>query len=349
MSGIHRLATATLRRIDPERAHVLALLALKAGLGPRRDRAPDPILATTLSGLALPNPVGLAAGFDKNAEVFAPVLRAGFGFVECGTVTPLAQTGNPRPRIFRLTEDAAVINRLGFNNAGLEPFAERLERRAGAGVVGANIGPNRDSPDRIADYLRALDDLWGLCDYFTINVSSPNTAGLRELQTGGALVELLEALCAARIARGGRPTPIFVKIAPDLAESEVGEIVEAAVRSGVEGLIVANTTLARPAGLRSASRREAGGLSGAPLMAPSTQILRAAWRAAAGRLALIGVGGIGGGPDAYAKIRAGANAVQLYSALVYQGPGLVGVILADLADRLRADGFRNVAEAVGTA
>jgi dihydroorotate dehydrogenase len=299
--------------------------------------------------MSLPNPLGLAAGFDKNAEAYQAMLRAGFGFVECGTVTPKAQAGNPRPRLFRLAQDEAVINRLGFNNAGLEAFAGRLAGPARGGVVGANIGPNRDSADRIADYLIALDRLWGLCDYFAINISSPNTEGLRDLQSGGALEALLGALSQARAAKGHGGPPFFVKIAPDLAENDVVEIVEAAVRFDIDGLIVSNTTLARPATLRSRQRNQAGGLSGAPLMASSTRLLRAAREGAAGRLALIGAGGVGGGADAYAKIRAGANAVQLYSALVYKGPGLIGAILDDLAARLRADGFSSVGQAVGTA
>jgi dihydroorotate dehydrogenase len=342
---IHGLATRALRALDPEDAHGLAIAALKAGLGPRAGRD-DPILATTLAGLPLPNPVGLAPGFDKNAEVFAPMLAAGFGFVECGTVTPLAQAGNPRPRLFRLTEDRAVINRMGFNNQGLEPFAARLARR-GPGVVGANIGANKDAADRIADYVTGLTRLWGLASYFTINISSPNTPGLRALQTQAALQELLGRLTEAAAvlpAEGG--APMFLKVAPDLTDGEAEAIAETVAAAGLAGVMVSNTTIARPP-LRSRHRDEAGGLSGAPLFDLSTEMLRRFAQAAAGRFALVGVGGIGSGADAYAKLRAGAQAVQLYSALVFEGPGLVTRIKRELAHLLRADGFRAVADAVG--
>lgn len=349
MSALHDLATSALRRLDPETAHSAALLALRAGLGPRAPRAADPILAMNLAGLPLPNPVGLAAGFDKNAEVLGPMLAAGFGFVECGTATPRPQAGNPRPRLFRLDEDKAVINRLGFNNGGVEAFARRLEGRAGGGIVGANVGPNRDSADRIGDYLAAIDRLWGLADYFTINISSPNTAGLRDLQSAGALGELLARIAETRSARGPPTPPLFVKIAPDLKEREIEGIVGAAIRYGADGLVISNTTLKRPAGLRSPGRTQSGGLSGAPLKGLSTQVLRTARQAdVERRLALVGVGGIGSGADAHSRIRAGASAVQLYSALVFKGPGLIGAILTELAGRLRADGFASVAEAVGT-
>ncbi len=342
---LHDLATAVLRRVDAEDAHGLAILALKLKLGPKGPKD-DPILATELAGIALPNPVGLAAGFDKDAEVFTPMLRAGFGFVECGTVTPRPQAGNERPRLFRLPEDRAVINRMGFNNQGLEAFAGRLGAR-GAGVVGANIGANKDSADRIGDYLTGLKWLWGLASYFTINVSSPNTPGLRALQTKAALEELLGRLAETGAALP--PTgaaPMFLKVAPDLEDGEVETIVETCVANGLAGIIVSNTTVSRPP-LVSASSDEAGGLSGAPLMGLSTQVLGQFAQAAGGRLALIGVGGIASGADAYAKIRAGASAVQLYSALVYEGPGLVTRIKRDLAARLRADGFASVSAAVG--
>jgi dihydroorotate dehydrogenase len=278
--------------------------------------------------------------------VFGPMLKAGFGFVECGTVTPLAQAGNPKPRMFRLAEDRAVINRLGFNNQGLEPFAARLSRGR-PGIVGANVGANKEAADRIADYLTCLARLWGLADYFTLNVSSPNTPGLRALQTRAALDELLGRVGEAvkSLPPQGR-APIFLKIAPDLEAGEVEAIVDSAVAHGLSGLIVTNTTVTRPA-LRSAAREEGGGLSGAPLFELSTRVLREVAAAAAGRLALIGAGGVSSGAQAYAKIRAGAHAVQLYSALAYEGPSLVARIKADLAARLRADGFASVAEAVG--
>jgi dihydroorotate dehydrogenase len=300
---------------------------------------------TTLAGLKLPNPVGLAPGFDKNAEVAGAMLAAGFGFVECGTVTPQPQAGNPRPRLFRLTEDRAVINRMGFNNVGLERFAGNL-RRPHAGVVGANIGANKDSADRIGDYVTGLTRLWGLADYFTVNVSSPNTPGLRALQTGEALAELLGRIAEARAHLVGA-APIFLKVAPDLEEHEVDEIADAAALSRFDGIVVGNTTLSRPAGLGSRWRGEAGGLSGAPLMTLSTRVLGQFHAAVRGRLALIGAGGIASGADAYAKIRAGASAVQIYSNLVFEGPGLVTRIRRDLAARLQADGFAGVAEAVG--
>jgi dihydroorotate dehydrogenase len=342
---LHGLATRALRGLDPEDAHGLAIRGLQAGLGPRGG-ADDPILATSLAGLDLPNVVGLAPGFDKNAEVYGPMLQAGFGFVECGTVTPKPQAGNPRPRLFRLTEDRAVINRMGFNNQGLEPFAARLARR-GPGIIGANIGANKDSDDRIGDYVTGLQRLWGLASYFTINISSPNTPGLRALQTRAALQELLSRLAEARDAlpAAGR-VPMFLKVAPDLEAGEVETIVETVLAAGLAGIMVSNTTVSRP-GLSSALREEAGGLSGAPLRDLSTRVLAEFASAASGRLALVGVGGVATGADAYAKIRAGAQAVQLYSALVYEGPGLVTRIKRDLAARLRAEGFSAVAAAVG--
>lgn len=343
MSLLHGIATRALRGLDPEDAHGLAISALKAGLGPRGG-ADDPILAGSLGGVAVPNAVGLAPGFDKNAEVFGPMLRAGFGFVECGTVTPKPQAGNPRPRLFRLTEDRAVINRMGFNNQGLESFAGRLARR-GPGVVGANIGANKDAEDRIGDYVTGLKRLWGMASYFTINISSPNTPGLRALQTKAALEELLGRLAEARDAlpAAGR-VPMFLKVAPDLEAGEVETITETVIAHGLAGIMVSNTTVSRPP-LTSRFRDEAGGLSGAPLMTLSTRVLADFAAASAGRLTLIGVGGIASGADAYAKIRAGAEAVQLYSALVFEGPGLVSRIKRDLAARLRADGFASVAEA----
>jgi dihydroorotate dehydrogenase len=351
LSILHDLAAGALRTLDAEDAHGLTVSLLKAGLGPRHRRDEYPSLATDLCGLPLDNCIGLAAGFDKNAEVPAAMLRSGFGFVECGTVTPLAQPGNPRPRLFRLSPDRAVINRLGFNNQGLDAFARRLDTRQRLGVVGANIGANKDSADREGDYVLGLQRLWGRADYFTVNISSPNTPGLRALQTGEALQALLGRLAQARSALKAQMTdyPVFLKVAPDLADDEIEVIVESAVAHGLDALIVGNTTLSRPEGLRSPLQAESGGLSGAPMTALSTRVLARFHQAAAGRIALIGVGGVGSGADAYAKIRAGASAVQLYSAMVYQGPGLVARIARDLAARLRADGFSRVADAVGTA
>ncbi|WP_421934254.1 quinone-dependent dihydroorotate dehydrogenase [Phenylobacterium sp.] len=342
---IHDLAARALHLLDPEDAHGVTIKALELGLGPRGG-ADDPILATTVAGLSLPNCVGLAPGFDKNAQVFGPMLAAGFGFVECGTVTPLSQAGNPRPRLFRLTEDQGVINRMGFNNAGLEAFAARLTRR-GPGVVGANIGANKDAADRIGDYVTGLTRLWGLASYFTINISSPNTPGLRALQTKAALEELLGRLAEARdrLPAGGR-VPTFLKVAPDLEAGEVEAIVETVIANGLSGIIVSNTTISRPP-LASPQAGEAGGLSGAPLKPLAQQMMAEFHAAATGRTVLIGAGGIASGADAYARIRAGASAVQLYSAMVFGGPGLVSRIKADLARRLRADGFAQVADAVG--
>ncbi len=348
MSRWTDLAARALARLEPETAHGLTVAALAAGLGPGRAAPADPILATSLAGMALPHPIGLAAGFDKNARAHRALIAAGFGFVECGTVTPRPQAGNPRPRLFRLAADRAVINRMGFNNVGLEAFAAGLSRRRG--VVGANVGANKDSIDRAGDYVAGLRRLWPLADYFTLNVSSPNTPGLRTLQSRGPLDDLLGAVSRARRALAGGPAgqrPLFLKVAPDLNEAEVLDIVDAAVAFGLDGLIVANTTLARPPGLSGPDAGQAGGLSGAPLFDASTRLLARFHEAAAGRLVLIGAGGVGSGAQAYAKIRAGASAVQLYTALVYEGPGLVARIVADLAARLRADGFARVGDAVG--
>lgn len=351
--SLHDLAARALHAFDPEDAHGLAIQGLKAGLGPRDSAPDDPLLSITLAGMHLSSCVGLAAGFDKNAEVPDAMLAAGFGFVEAGTVTPLPQAGNSRPRLFRLTQDQAVINRMGFNNEGLEVFADRLSRRAGRpGVVGANIGANKDATDRIEDYVTGLTRLWGLSDYFTANISSPNTPGLRALQTKAALEELLGRLAQTRaMLKAGSTSdyPIFLKVAPDLEDGEVEAIVETVVANGLDGIIVSNTTIARPATLQSAGKAETGGLSGAPLLEPSTAVLKRFHVAAAGRTALIGAGGVADGAGAYAKIRAGARAVQLYSALVYGGPGLVVRIKHDLAKRLRADGFATVEDAVGAA
>jgi dihydroorotate dehydrogenase len=339
------IGAALLRALDPETAHGLAIRALQLAPLPHA-RADDPVLMTTVAGLRLTNPVGLAAGLDKNGEALHGLSRLGFGFVECGSVTPLAQPGNPKPRLFRLSEDRAIINRMGFNNAGLEAFAARLADRPRNAVVGANLGANKDTEDKAADYVAGLIRLKGLADYVTVNVSSPNTPGLRALQGRAALDDLLGRLAEAR---GDDPTPVFLKIAPDLTPAEIALIVEASLDHGINALIVSNTTLDRPDSLRARDRAEAGGLSGAPLKARAGAALRAAAGAGSGRLPLIAAGGIDSGAEAYARIRAGASAVQLYSALIYEGPGLIGRIKRDLADRLRADGFSTVAEAVSTA
>ena len=334
------MLTALLRTLDPETAHGLAIGGLKHA--PLPVALPDdPILRTTFAGLDLPNPIGLAAGLDKNAEALHGLARLGFGFVEAGSVTPRPQPGNPKPRLFRLSEDRAIINRMGFNNDGLEAFAENLSRRPQGVVVGANLGANKDTEDRAADYVSGLHRLAGLSDYFTVNISSPNTPGLRALQGRDALDDLLWRVAQARTT----PAPVFLKIAPDLTPDEIAMIVEAALAHRIDALIVSNTTLDRPASLRSRDRAEAGGLSGAPLKEKAHKALIHAAEAAAGRLPLIAVGGIDSGAEAYRRIRAGASAVQIYSALIYGGPGLVGRIKRDLAARLRAGGFASVAEA----
>ena len=332
MSVVHTLATRALHALDPETAHGVAIRGLTMGLGPVDRQADDALLRVSLAGLDLPNPVGLAAGFDKDGMVPDAMLRAGFGFVECGTVTPLPQAGNPRPRLFRLTPDRAVINRMGFNNRGLDAFATRLARRSRNGVVGANLGANKDSADRVGDYVAGLRRVAGLCDYITVNISSPNTPGLRALQGRDELEALLGRIADAR--GGVAHCPVFLKVAPDLEADEPATITAAVRRHGFDGIIVSNTTVARPS-LISPHRLEPGGLSGAPLLVPSTEVLRQ-FRQADATLPLIGVGGIASGADAFAKLKAGADAVQLYSALVYEGPGLVTRIKRDLATLIRA-------------
>lgn len=351
MSLFYRAGTEMLRRLPAETAHLTTVRLLKAGLGPKTGVIDRSELQTSVGGLALPNPVGLAAGFDKNAEVPDAMLRAGFGFVECGTVTPKPQEGNPKPRLFRLPEHAAVINRMGFNNEGLDAFSTRLQGRHGRpGLVGANLGANKDSTDRIADYLEGLTRLWGLSDYFTINISSPNTPGLRKLQGADEMDELLEriAMTRAKLAAGGTNYPVFLKVAPDLNESAIPRVVDQVRMYALDAIIVANTTIDRPASIGEKWANEPGGLSGQPLFEKSTRLLSHFYDATNGKIDLIGVGGIGSGAQAYAKIKAGAKAVQLYSALVFNGPQLVEEICDDLSSRLKADGFASIAEAVGT-
>ncbi|RME65134.1 MAG: quinone-dependent dihydroorotate dehydrogenase, partial [Alphaproteobacteria bacterium] len=345
MANPYKILRPALFALPAERAHGLTIAALKTGLAPGRTAAANPALVQRLAGLDFPNPVGLAAGFDKNAEVPDAMLAQGFGFVEVGTLTPRPQPGNPRPRLFRLIEDEAVINRLGFNNQGHEAAARRLAARKGRpGLVGINLGANKDSDDRVADYAAGIRRFAGLAGYFTINISSPNTPGLRDLQGKAALQRLLDAVLAA-----GPDAPVFLKVAPDLEASDIDDIVEVVTARRIAGLIVANTTLARPASLKSRHARQAGGLSGRPLMAPSTAVLAAFYRRVGKDLPLVGVGGISGPEDAYAKIRAGASLVQLYTALVYRGPGLAARIQDGLARLLAADGHAHVSDAVGTA
>lgn len=350
MSLFYKMGTAGMRLFPAEAAHKTTIKALRAGLGPVAIKTASPELVTQFGGLTLPNPVGLAAGFDKDCQVPDAMLAAGFGFVECGTVTPRPQAGNPKPRLFRLTEDQAVINRMGFNNGGLTDFKSRLTARQGKdGIVGANLGANKDSTDRVEDYVKGLKSLWGLSDYFTINISSPNTPGLRDLQNENAMDELLGRIAEARAElTGDNPSyPIFLKVAPDVDMGEIERITTQARTYGMNAIIVSNTTIARPETLKSQHKGEGGGLSGAPLFEKSTEVLKEFYAAAEGKIDLIGVGGISSGAQAYAKIRAGARAVQLYSALVFQGPGLVTEINRDLKARLKADGFSSIAEAVG--
>jgi dihydroorotate dehydrogenase len=345
MSLLERAALPLLRRFDPETAHGLALDALRAGLGPRPGPITSQRLATTLAGIDLPNPVGLAAGFDKNATALAPLLRAGFGFIEVGAATPKPQPGNPRPRLFRLSEDRAAINRFGFNNDGQEAIAARLAARRPGGVVGLNLGANKTSADRAADFAEVLAHCGPFVDFATVNVSSPNTERLRDLQGRDALLALLQGVMRANAALA-KPVPIFLKIAPDLTPDELVDVAEAAITSRIAGIIATNTTLSR-IGLTSPHRDETGGLSGAPLFARSTAVLATLHRLTEGRIPLIGVGGVDGAETAYAKIRAGASAVQLYTALVYGGLSLVPDIVRGLDTLLARDGFASVAEAVG--
>lgn len=347
MNPIERAGLAVLHRMDPEVAHGLSIRALTAGLAPLAGVQTSPRLATTLAGLSLTNPVGLAAGYDKNAEAVAPLTRAGFGFVEVGAATPRPQAGNPKPRLFRLTEDRAAINRFGFNNQGMEAIAARLAARPRGPVpVGLNLGANKDSADRAADFARVLAACGPHVDFATVNVSSPNTEKLRDLQGRAALSALLAGVMDTRAALA-RPIPVFLKIAPDLSPDELAEIAEVALSSGLSGIIATNTTLSRD-GLHSPKKGEAGGLSGAPLFERSTRILARLSQLTDGQLPLIGVGGIATAEQAYQKIRAGASAVQLYTALVYGGLSLVPEIIRGLDALLARDGFANVADAVGT-
>ena len=337
-----------MRALDPERAHGAALRALRLGLAGRDPAPDDAVLHTEVLGRHFRNPVGLAAGFDKDAEAVLPLMHLGFGLVEAGTVTPRPQNGNPRPRLFRLTEDAAVINRMGFNNGGLDRYVARLRAlpRPLPAVLGANIGINKEGADPERDYPALFAAVAPHADYVTLNVSSPNTPGLRDLQGEERLRAILGATMARRAELSHQP-PLLLKIAPDLATGALPALVETCVATGVAGIIVSNTTLARPDTLRSAHRAQAGGLSGEPLFAPSTAMLAEVYRLAAGRLVLVGAGGVGSAEQAYRKIRAGASLVQLYAALAYRGPAVVGEIRRGLAALLRRDGFTRVSDAVG--
>ncbi|WP_425091157.1 quinone-dependent dihydroorotate dehydrogenase [Tropicimonas sp. S265A] len=346
MSLLEQVGLRALRSLDPETAHGLALKALNAGLGPRSGPLTSTRLKTEIAGLALPNPVGLAAGFDKNAEALGALGRAGFGFIEVGAATPRPQPGNPRPRLFRLSEDKAAINRFGFNNDGSEAIAARLARRPSDAIVGLNLGANKDSVDRAADFADVLRICGPHVDFATVNVSSPNTERLRDLQGADALRSLLEGVVTARDGLD-HPVPVFLKIAPDLDEAGLEDIAAITREGQIDAIIATNTTLSR-AGLASAHKTEGGGLSGAPLFDRSTRVLAQMRRLTEGTVPLIGVGGVGSAEQAYAKIRAGASAVQLYTALVYGGMSLVAGIVTGLDRLLARDGFETVAEAVGT-
>jgi dihydroorotate dehydrogenase len=345
--NLYPLAKPFIGLIGPETAHRLTIKALASGLGPRVTAEPDPILKTTLWGRDFANPLGLAAGFDKHGEAIAGSLALGFGFVEIGSITPRPQPGNTRPRVFRLTPDRAVINRYGFNSEGIEAASARLRgyrEGDGTGLVGVNLGKNKVSKDAAADYAAGAAALGSLADYLVVNVSSPNTPGLRALQGKD---ELSEIIARTRAALTEPAPPLLVKLAPDLTDADKRDIAEVALGAPVDGLIISNTTIARPEGLMSPQASEAGGLSGRPLMAPSTALLAEFHVLTGGKLPLIGVGGVASAADAYAKIRAGASLVELYTALVFEGPGLVSEITKGLAEFLRQDGFASVSEAVG--
>lgn len=345
-SAKEKLALRALRKLNPETAHNLGLTALRLGLVERTKPATSARLRTNLAGLDLPNPIGLAAGFDKNAKALHALAQTAFGFIEVGAATPLPQPGNPRPRVFRLPEDSAVINRYGFNNEGAEAIVKRLKRRPKGSIVGLNLGANKESKDRSADFGQVLRQCGPYVDFATVNVSSPNTEKLRDLQGKKALTALLDSLRATRNLFE-REIPIFLKIAPDLEQRELADVAEAAQDTGVDAIIATNTTTARH-GLIGAHAHEAGGLSGAPLFSASTSILAHLHRLTGGSIPLVGVGGVGSARAAYAKITAGATAVQLYTALVYNGLSLVNDITDELETLLEKDGFSSVAEAVGT-
>ena len=345
-----RLARPLLYALDPEDAHRLAIRMLQ--LAPLPSARPDDRrLATRVFGLNFPNPIGIAAGFDKHAEIPDALIRSGFGFVEVGTVTPLPQSGNPRPRLFRLDTDHGVINRLGFNSEGADAVLRRLAARARAGgIVGINVGANKDAVDRVADYVRGIEKFAPVASYVTVNISSPNTPGLRDLQQATVLDDLLARVIEVRerVARHAGPTPVLLKIAPDLALSDLDDVVGIARARRVDGMIVGNTTVTRPAGLRDRQSSEAGGLSGRPLLPLADRMLAETYVRVEGVFPLVGAGGIDSGASALGKIRAGASLIQIYSGLVFRGLGLVGEIKAALLAGLERDGSQNIADYVGT-
>jgi dihydroorotate dehydrogenase len=349
MKALYNLAPRALTLLPPERAHELTLRLLELGIGLPARTHDDPSLAVDFAGLSVPNPIGVAAGFDKDARVPDALLNLGCGFAEIGTVTPLPQPGNPSPRVFRLMRDRAVINRLGFNNGGHDAALARLRARPQRGIVGVNIGANKDTQDRIADYVRGIDTFYDVASYFTINISSPNTPGLRDLQDPQMLGELLDRVMQARarhVAAGRPRRPIIVKLAPDIAEHELGTVVVVLAARGVDGIAVSNTTLSRR-GLRDAQAQQPGGLSGRPLFHRATVMLARVYMATAGKIPLIGIGGIDSGARALAKIEAGATLTQLYTGLIYEGPSLIGRMKDELAAAVRSAGAKSVADLVG--
>lgn len=346
------LARPVLHRLDPERAHRLTLWGLRHGLGPRVAMATDPALEQRLWGLRFPNPVGLAAGFDKDGEAVGPLFAMGFGFVEVGSVTPRPQAGNPKPRVFRLPHDRGVVNRLGFNSAGVDAVTRNLQASsapsARTGVLGVNLGKNRHSSDSVGDYVEGVTRLGPLADYLVVNVSSPNTPGLRSLQRGAALTDLLGRLDTARRALDrADPPPLLVKIAPDLTDDDMDAIAECALGPYVDGLVVSNTTVERPSDLTDTAARESGGLSGRPLFRPATARLRDMYRRTEGRVPLIGVGGIENADTAIAKFRAGASLIQFYSTFIYEGPRVIASIIKGLKQHIRFYRIAHVADIVG--
>jgi dihydroorotate dehydrogenase len=350
LKGLFNLTRPALFALEPEQAHEVSLKALEAGIYPADPTAADPRLGQTVYGLSIANPIGIAAGYDKDARVPNAVLGLGCGFAEVGTITPKPQAGNPKPRVFRLVTDHAVINRLGFNNGGHAAALARLDARPKRGIVGVNIGANKDTEDKAADYVLGLETFNALASYFTVNISSPNTPGLRDLQAPGALDALLSRVMAARekLAAGGAPTrPIIVKIAPDIAEADLAPIIARMQAHKVDGIAVSNTTLART-GLRDQiTAREMGGLSGRPLFHRSTVALARVHQLTGGRIPLIGIGGIDSGPSALAKIEAGATLIQLYTGLIYEGPGLIGAIKSTLSSTLDREKLPAIGSLIG--
>jgi dihydroorotate dehydrogenase len=349
LSGLYGLARGALFAMEPEDAHEFSLRLLEAGLYPR-DTSPTPVeLATDAFGLRFPNPMGIAAGYDKDARVPHAVLGLGCGFAEVGTLTPLPQPGNPKPRVFRLVPDHALINRLGFNNGGHAAALQRLQSRTVPGLLCVNVGANKDSPDRAADYVRGIETFYDVASMFTVNISSPNTPGLRDLQAPAALDELIGRVMEARstlISRGKPKRPVIVKIAPDIDPADIAPITDRLLAHAVDGIAVSNTTLSRH-GLRDAAKSETGGLSGRPLFHRSTVMLARVYQATGGQVPLIGIGGIDSAETALAKIEAGASLLQLYTGLVYEGPGLIQTMKRGLADAVRRAGAKNLSELRG--